>query len=327
MSFKLATVFVLAIAVSANKQQTNENYTPTTPSNPNPPSGGYYGAAPPSNPQYCHLVNGVNQYRAQNGLSPLVGDSRLDDAAKVQCNAMAAYNNLDHSADGSRLGDRIEQAGYNWGGVAENIYNESGYGATDQQRALDGWINSAGHRANLLGDYTSVGHASCKTGNTVYWSQDFAKGSPEPAYQYSCGGDYEHKEPTYNDDNNEEETYTKPEPKQEIKEQEYKKEEEEYEEAPPAPVKKEEEYKEAPPAPVKKEEEEYKEAPPAPVKKEEEYKEAPPAPESKTVPEAEVKYGKHGKPCKKTTYGKKSPANDAEAKPYTAPKSAAYSGY
>ncbi|KAJ3388360.1 hypothetical protein HDU92_001552, partial [Lobulomyces angularis] len=183
------SIVVLALTVSANQQGTRDRPS----GNYKPISGSSYGAQAPET-QICDLLIGVNNFRARNGLSPLIGDVRLDQAARRQCNAMAEYNNLDHSADGSKLGDRIEQAGYNWGGVAENIYNESGYGGVDQQRALEGWINSSGHRENLLGDYTSIGHAYCETGNTVYWSQDFGSGDVDPQNSYSCNpSDYEYE--------------------------------------------------------------------------------------------------------------------------------------
>ena len=78
-------------------------------------------------------------------------------------------------SDGSDMVARAENAGYrNWTAVGENV----AYGYDSETAVLTGWMNSPGHRANILNPaYTHVGSASAVGGSgTRYWSQDFGRG-------------------------------------------------------------------------------------------------------------------------------------------------------
>jgi len=81
------------------------------------------------------------------------------------------YNNnfLDHvGSDGSTLSDRINATGYSWYRIGENI--ASGYLTSNSVH--NGWMNSSGHRANILNSsYTEIGLA--RSGN--YWVEDFGQ--------------------------------------------------------------------------------------------------------------------------------------------------------
>jgi uncharacterized protein YkwD len=69
--------------------------------------------------------------------------------------------------DGSSPGERITVAGYVRRTYGENI--ATGYG--DAQAAMDGWISSAGHCANLMNpNFTEMGGATYG----IYWTQGFA---------------------------------------------------------------------------------------------------------------------------------------------------------
>lgn len=104
----------------------------------------------------------LNAERDRQGLRPLRLHRRLSAAARRHASDMAAKNFFDHnSLDGSSFVDRIRRAGYMRGArrwtVAENIAWGSGARATPRAIAR-AWMNSAGHRANLLSpSYREIG--------------------------------------------------------------------------------------------------------------------------------------------------------------------------
>ncbi|WP_148640081.1 CAP domain-containing protein [Aureimonas sp. AU20] len=118
----------------------------------------------------------VNDFRARNGLKPLRINEKLMQAAQWQTAAMAERNKMDHQVAGALPG-RVARFGYDWSTVAENIArNYSDYGA-----AMVGWINSPGHRKNLLNpNVTEMGFAGGRLseGGPTYWTQIF--GAPKP---------------------------------------------------------------------------------------------------------------------------------------------------
>ncbi|GAB3247266.1 CAP domain-containing protein [Kineosporia babensis] len=114
----------------------------------------------------------TNQERASNGCkTALKLDSKLNAAAQGHSDDMAAKKYFSHdSQDGRSPFDRMADAGYKFGAAAENI--AQGYGSAEA--VVEGWMNSAGHKANILNcDYTEMGLGLAKNGN--YWTQVFAK--------------------------------------------------------------------------------------------------------------------------------------------------------
>ena len=120
----------------------------------------------------------TNDFRRQNGLAPLTINTRLNAAAQKHSENMALQDFFGHTGkDGSSASDRMTAAGYTWSMAAENI--AAGYAnATD---VVQGWINSPGHRANLLNanlQEIGVGYyfLANDTGNqnwNHYWTQNF----------------------------------------------------------------------------------------------------------------------------------------------------------
>ncbi len=117
----------------------------------------------------------TNAERAKAGCPALRTDQALSTAAQRHSEDMAARNFVGHTgSDGSNFVTRIERAGYTrWTRAAENV-------AAGQQTAADvvrGWMNSAGHRANILNCALrdiGVGHQFRQ--NTTYghyWTQNF----------------------------------------------------------------------------------------------------------------------------------------------------------
>lgn len=100
------------------------------------------------------VISQTNAQRARHGLGPLAVDSQLMNSAGRHAQWMASNRNLSHGH-----------------GVAENI--AMGQGSAGE--AMRSWMNSSGHRANILGSgYTRIGVAVAYTSNgTPYWCQQF----------------------------------------------------------------------------------------------------------------------------------------------------------
>ena len=88
----------------------------------------------------------TNIERSKNGCSAVRVDSRLQTAAELHSKDMVDRNYFDHTTpDGKDPGDRAAAQGYpNWSG--ENIAQ----GYPTPAAVVQGWMNSPGHRANIL---------------------------------------------------------------------------------------------------------------------------------------------------------------------------------
>jgi len=125
----------------------------------------------------------VNQQRAASGLAPLGLDSRLTASAQQHSQEQADMNSMTHDGpNGSQPGDRVQSAGYQWTTVAENI----AYGYGDEEECMKEWMQSPGHRENILGPYTHFGSAVAYAGSTPYYTQDFASGEQADSSYPEC---------------------------------------------------------------------------------------------------------------------------------------------
>ena len=118
----------------------------------------------------------VNLERQIQKLHPLQSDSRLQAAASGHSQDMAAQNYFDHtSLDLRTPGMRISQAGYSWSTYGENI--AAGY--PTPAAVVEGWMNSSGHRANILSSAfcdLGVGYAyAAESTYGAYWTQNFGR--------------------------------------------------------------------------------------------------------------------------------------------------------
>jgi uncharacterized protein YkwD len=132
----------------------------------------------PSDGSYAAIENQVvalsNTFRQQNGCGAMRIDSRLVTAARKHSTDMVSKNFFDHTgSDGSSFVQREVAAGYTTGASAENI----AWGYRTAQDVVNGWINSPGHRANLLNcSSVAVGVGlAYKADGTPYWTQDFGR--------------------------------------------------------------------------------------------------------------------------------------------------------
>lgn len=117
----------------------------------------------------------ISSFRLKHGEVRVVGDATLNRIALEQARAMAARDDLSHEVLGP-FPQRIAPAGA--GRAAENI----AYGYNSFEKTLGQWIDSSGHRKNLLLHNASrVGIASARdaSGKRTYWAMVIA-GDYEP---------------------------------------------------------------------------------------------------------------------------------------------------
>jgi uncharacterized protein YkwD len=117
------------------------------------------------------VLNLTNAQRAQYGCRALRADTRLANAAGAHSKDMAVHHYFAHnSQDGTTPWTRIQQAGYADPG-AENI--AAGY--PTPQAVMTAWMNSPGHRANILNCGLKALGVGVYYGGSIspYWTQDF----------------------------------------------------------------------------------------------------------------------------------------------------------
>lgn len=115
----------------------------------------------------------VNEERAKEGLKPLVLNDALCAVAQQHCDDMAARGFFDHiNPDGESPFDRMDNYGIWYMAAGENI----AAGQRSPESVMESWMNSPGHRANILSsDYGEIGIAYTYGGSYgVYWTQCFA---------------------------------------------------------------------------------------------------------------------------------------------------------
>ncbi|WP_435241054.1 sigma-70 family RNA polymerase sigma factor [Streptomyces cucumeris] len=128
---------------------------------------------PPSNSSAFaqQVMELVNIERGKVGCSPVRLNDKLNSAAQGHSDDMAARGYFDHTApNGSDPGDRITAAGYPWRTYGENIAK----GQQTPAAVMDSWMNSPGHRQNILNcDFTEMGIGVNRGGGGPTWTQAF----------------------------------------------------------------------------------------------------------------------------------------------------------
>src|ERR1700692_4397230 len=116
-----------------------------------------------------------NHARAEAGAAPLAWDPALAAAARKHCERMVAEGAISHRYGGELdLSERASVAGAHFGLIEENIAVGS-YPA----QIHEGWMNSPGHRKNLLNPAVDhVGIAVVTRGGEMYAVPDFERGVP-----------------------------------------------------------------------------------------------------------------------------------------------------
>ncbi|MEL5954629.1 CAP domain-containing protein [Streptomyces sp. CLV115] len=127
-------------------------------------------AAPADSAAQSAVLALVNQERAKVGCSPLTASSSLASLAQDFSEDMAARGFFDHTdPDGRSPWDRASKAGIP-GLAGENIAR----GQANAQAVMESWMNSDGHRANILNcDYKTLGVGVHRGPGGPWWTQDF----------------------------------------------------------------------------------------------------------------------------------------------------------
>jgi len=118
------------------------------------------------------VVDLTNQERAKQGLKPLTANWELSRVARYKSEDMRDKNYFDHTSPtyGSPF-DMMKKFGISYKTAGENI----AAGQQTPEEVVKAWMNSPGHRANILNStYTQIGVGYAKGGSYgVYWTQQF----------------------------------------------------------------------------------------------------------------------------------------------------------
>ncbi len=129
------------------------------------------------------IIRLTNIERTSRGLQPLQFNGLLYNAADWHAYNMASRSDAignaaahQHTLYGTRLPtmtSRMDYVGYEYSSVRENI----AYGYTSARAVVQAWMNSPGHRANILSaDVTEIGVSAWKNANgTYFFCQNFGK--------------------------------------------------------------------------------------------------------------------------------------------------------
>lgn len=111
----------------------------------------------------------VNAERTKQGLSALTIDTKVQQAALVR--AKESAQSFSHTRpNGSSFSTALTEAGVSYRTAGENI----AYGQSTPQQVMNAWMNSSGHRANILNaNYTTIGVGYTVINGTAYWAQLF----------------------------------------------------------------------------------------------------------------------------------------------------------
>lgn len=111
----------------------------------------------------------VNAERTKQGLSALTIDTKVQQAALVR--AKESAQSFSHTRpNGSSFSTALTKAGVSYRRAGENI----AYGQSTPQQVMNAWMNSSGHRANILNaNYTTIGVGYTVINGTAYWAQLF----------------------------------------------------------------------------------------------------------------------------------------------------------
>ncbi len=120
------------------------------------------------------VISLVNAERTNRGLQPLSKNWELCRVARYKSEDMIANGYFAHNSPtyGSPF-DMMESFGLRFTAAAENI----AYGQRSPSEVMNAWMNSAGHRSNILsGNVSEIGvGVAAKPNGVLYWTQMFIR--------------------------------------------------------------------------------------------------------------------------------------------------------
>jgi len=148
-----------------NTEKPQESEKPKTPANPTTPGSNAI------NSMEQEVARLVNIERQKAGLAPLTLNAELSKVARIKSQDMADKNYFSHTSP--TYGDpfaMMKSFGIKYGYAGENI--AKGYNSAES--VMNGWMNSSGHRANILNsNFKTIGVGYVKANGTTYWTQMF----------------------------------------------------------------------------------------------------------------------------------------------------------
>ena len=155
---------------SSNNNGNNSNNSGNGSNNTGNGSGSTGGTSTSTSSAAQAVLAEVNAARAQNGLSALTLDASMNRAAAVRAAELA--QSFSHTRpNGSRGLTALNEAGVSYRTAGENIAS----GQRSAQAVVSAWMNSSGHRANILSaSFGRMGVGQATIGGRTYWVQLFA---------------------------------------------------------------------------------------------------------------------------------------------------------
>ena len=119
------------------------------------------------NSDELEVFNLINQQRINNGLTALKSDSEVQRVARIKAQDMVDNNYFSHTSPtyGSPF-DMLKSFGISYKSAGENIAGNS-----SNSGAVEAWMNSSGHKANILNsnyNYTGIGVVSSPKYGKIY---------------------------------------------------------------------------------------------------------------------------------------------------------------
>lgn len=138
--------------------------TPELPETPETPE-----ETPSQNAFASEVLRLVNEERAKAGLNEVALSTGVQNAAQIRAEEL--IKSFSHTRpDGTSCFTALSEIGVSYRGAGENI----AYGQTSPQEVMNGWMNSDGHRANILSsNFTTLGVGYTVVNGTPYWVQMF----------------------------------------------------------------------------------------------------------------------------------------------------------
>lgn len=127
-------------------------------------------ASKPATSQIAEVLRLVNLERAKAGLSPLTLSKELSDVAVLKSKDMALFNYFDHNSPnyGSPF-DMMKDMGISYKAAGENL----AVGYSTPEAVVKGWMESPGHRRNILNSMFNKMGLGIYEGSRIYWTQMF----------------------------------------------------------------------------------------------------------------------------------------------------------
>lgn len=120
-------------------------------------------------PYVLRIVELVNEERAKEGLNPVTLDTNASNAALVRSKEIV--NSFSHTRpNGSSFTTALKEQGVSYRTAGENI----AWGQRSPEQVMEAWMNSSGHRANIMNaSYTHIGVGYYQVNGVNYWTQLF----------------------------------------------------------------------------------------------------------------------------------------------------------